>query len=217
MKILHTVESYYPEIGGMPEVVKQLSERLVLLGHQVTVATSKAEKRTSKLINGVIIQEFNLTGNFVEGIHGDTTSYEHFLLNSDFDIITNFAAQQWATDIALPLLSKLKAKKVFVPTGFSGLFQEVWQPYYLQMKTVWMKEYDSNVFLSNDYRDINFARKNGINKNLIIPNGAAADEFLPQSKIDIRKKLGIGSDEFFILHVGSYTGVKGHAEAIRIY
>jgi len=31
MKILHCVESYYPSKGGMQEVVKQLSERLVAL------------------------------------------------------------------------------------------------------------------------------------------------------------------------------------------
>lgn len=216
MKILHTVESYYPEIGGMPEVVKQLSERLVVLGHDVTVATRKTPKRQSTRINGVTIQEFALNGNAVEGISGDTKSYEDFLLSSRFDIITNFAAQQWATDIALPLLPKLNAKKVFVPTGFSGFFWENYKGYYEQMKT-WMKAYDINVFLSNDYRDINFARSNGITKNIIIPNGAGADEFLPPAKIDVRKKLGIGADQFFILHVGSYTGIKGHAEAIRIY
>ncbi|HET6227333.1 MAG TPA: glycosyltransferase family 4 protein [Bacteroidia bacterium] len=216
MKILHTVESYFPEIGGMPEVVKQLSERLHLLGHDVTVATRKTKNRNTSIINGVKIKEFELTGNLVEGIKGDTKPYEDFLLNSDFDIITNFAAQQWATDIALPLLPKLKAKKVFVPTGFSGFFQDAYKNYYEQMKG-WMKAYDVNVFLSNNYRDIDFARKNGISKNTIIPNGASADEFLPTSKMDIRKQLDISKDEFFILHVGSYTGVKGHAEAIRIY
>jgi len=39
MNILHCVESYYPSVGGMQEVVKQLSERLVKLGHAVKVAT----------------------------------------------------------------------------------------------------------------------------------------------------------------------------------
>jgi glycosyltransferase involved in cell wall biosynthesis len=216
MKILHTVESYYPEIGGMPEVVKQLSERLVTLGHEVTVATRATDKRTSKLINGVKIMAFPVNGNAVEGICGDAAAYEHFLLQSDFDILTNFAAQQWATDIALPILSKIKAKKVFVPTGFSGLFWPAYKGYYEQMKT-WMKGYDLNIFLSDNYRDIHFARANDISKNTIIPNGAGANEFLPASKMDIRMKLGIAADEFFILHVGTYTGIKGHAEAIRMY
>jgi L-malate glycosyltransferase len=35
MKILHCVESYYPSIGGMQAVVRQLSERLVKMGHEV--------------------------------------------------------------------------------------------------------------------------------------------------------------------------------------
>lgn len=216
MKILHTVESYFPDIGGMPEVVKQLSERLVSLGHEVTVATRISEKRTSNIINGVVIKDFNISGNQVEGIKGDAHAYELFLKSSNFDIITNFAAQQWATDLALPILPHLKAKKVFVPTGFSGLYQHAYKNYYELMKSR-MKSYDRNIFLSNDYRDINFARQNGISKNTVIPNGAAANEFLTPAQTDIRKQLGIGEDQFFILHVGSYTGVKGHAEAIRIY
>jgi glycosyltransferase involved in cell wall biosynthesis len=216
MKILHTVESYHPEIGGMPEVVKQLSERLALLGHDVTVAARKVSTRSSLQVNGVKIKEFELNGNVVEGIQGDPTPYMEFLIQGDFDIITNFAAQQWATDIALPLLPQLKAKKVFVPTGFSGLFWKEYKGYYEQMKS-WMKAYDLNVFLSNDYRDIHFARENGITRNCIIPNGAGANEFLPPSQMDIRKKLNIPADAFFILHVGTYTGIKGHAEAIRIY
>ena len=44
MKILHTVEFYHPSVGGMQEVVKQLSERLVRLGHNVTVATSQLKE-----------------------------------------------------------------------------------------------------------------------------------------------------------------------------
>ena len=55
MKILHTVEFYHPSIGGMQEVVKQLSERLVLLGHDVTVATTKMSERKESCINGVKI------------------------------------------------------------------------------------------------------------------------------------------------------------------
>jgi glycosyltransferase involved in cell wall biosynthesis len=83
----------------------------------------------------------------------------------------------------------------------------------------WMKKYDMNVFLSNDYRDVNFARKIGVpvKKTVIIPNGAGADEFLDKSKIYIRQRLGIPNDHFLILHVGSHTGVKGHKEAIEIF
>ncbi len=216
MRILHTVESYYPSIGGMQEVVKQLSERLVSLGHEVTVATRKLPERKQNNINGVRVEEFEIVGNVVYGMKGEVEKYREFLLNSKFDIVTNFAAQQWATDIALPILNKIRGKKVSVPTGFSGFYLPEYKSYFENMKT-WMKNYDANVFLSNDYRDINFAKANGITKNHLIPNGAAADEFLPEPKINIRKKLGIKNEEFVILHVGSYTGIKGHIEALKIY
>ncbi len=216
MKILHTVEFYHPSIGGMQEVVKQLSERLVLLGHDVTVATTKISERKESCIKGVKISEFSISGSFVRGLKGDIEKYEKFLIESDFDVIVNFAAQQWATDIALSVLDKIKAKKIFVPTGFSGLYAPEYVEYFKNMKT-WMKQYDMNIFLSDDYRDVNFARENGIEKRVLIPNGAGEDEFLSENNYNIREKLGISTNNFLILHVGSHTGVKGHAEAIKIF
>ena len=216
MKILHTVEFYHPSIGGMQEVVKQLSERLVLLGHDVTVATTKISERKESCIKGVKISEFSISGSFVRGLKGDIEKYEKFLIESDFDVIVNFAAQQWATDIALSVLDKIKAKKIFVPTGFSGLYAPEYVEYFKKMKT-WMKQYDMNIFLSDDYRDVNFARENGIEKRVLIPNGAGEDEFLSENNFNIREKLGISKNDFLILHVGSHTGVKGHAEAIKIF
>ena len=72
MKILHTVEFYHPSVGGMQEVVRQISERLVALGHQVTVATTALPERTEKEINGVKIVEFKISGNAVRGMSGET-------------------------------------------------------------------------------------------------------------------------------------------------
>jgi glycosyltransferase involved in cell wall biosynthesis len=216
MKILHTVEFYFPSVGGMQEVVKQLSERMVKLGHDVTIATTKLAERKDGTINGVKIREFSISGNLAKGFKGDVEEYKKFLLDSDFDIVTNFAAQQWATDVALTVLDGIKAKKVFVPTGFSGLYMKEYKNYFEEMKE-WMRKYDMNIFLSDDYRDVNFAKENNIAKRILIPNGAGEDEFLAETGIDIRKKMGIPENNFLILHVGSHTGVKGHKEAIKIF
>jgi len=86
MKILHTVELYYPSVGGIQEVVKQVSERLVKVGHSVTVATTKLSNRKSKVINGVNIEEFEISGNLVRGINGEEKKYQNYLINSNFDI-----------------------------------------------------------------------------------------------------------------------------------
>lgn len=216
MKIFHCVESYYPAVGGMQEVVKQLSERLVKLGHDVTVLTRFHPDRTFQELNGVKIKTFNVIGNPRNAENSNDQEYVDFLLNNTSDIITFFAAQQWATNLALPILSQIKAKKVSVPTGYSGLYWPEFKDYFEDMKTR-IHGYDMNVYLSNDYRDINFARENNVKHITLIPNGAAADEFLPASKINVRQELGIPDNDFLILLVGSYTGWKGHKEAIELF
>lgn len=219
MRILHTVESYYPSIGGMQEVVRQLSERLAKLGHEVVVA-ARADARRPKdtVINGVRVVSFSISGNLVNGISGGKAidEYQRFLQDPQFDVISNFAAQQWATDLALPLLGKIHAKKVFVPTGFSGFYLPEYQSYFENMKS-WMPQYDMNVFLSEDYRDINFARSIGVERWVVIPNGAGADEFERPVPQGFRQQYHIPAHHRLILHVGSHTGVKGHREAIEIF
>ncbi|MDD2852000.1 MAG: glycosyltransferase family 4 protein [Desulfuromonadaceae bacterium] len=216
MKILHTVEFYHPSVGGMQEVVKQLSERLVRMGHDVTVATTRLPERIDKEYNGVKIVEFAISGNLVRGMRGEIDEYRRFLKESAFEVVSNFAAQQWATDVAITMLDEIPGRKVFIPTGFSGLYLPQFRDYFAAMKG-WLRRYDMNVFLSNKYRDINFARDCGAANIMVIPNGASEDEFIPDSKIDIRAELGITDDSFLVLHVGSHTGLKGHAEALRIF
>jgi glycosyltransferase involved in cell wall biosynthesis len=216
MRILFTVEAYLPARNGMQEVVSQLSERLVRKGYDITIATAAHKERNAGVINGVHIREFNVQGNAVQGYSGDTESYKQYLLQSDFDVVVSFAAQQWATDLALPILKQIKGKKVFVPTGFSGLNLPAYKEYYQQMKS-WLHDYDMNVFLSDTYRDIVFAKHAGVSNLVIIPNGASADEFLQQTEIDIRQALHIPASATLILHVGTFTGAKGQLEALRIF
>jgi glycosyltransferase involved in cell wall biosynthesis len=183
----------------------------------VTVATTDLPERNFKVYNGVKIEEFNIWGSEVTGFSGEVESYKQFLLESNFDIIMNYGAQQWATDLMLPILDKISAKKVIVPCGFSGLYLSKYGKYFEKMKSL-LRQYDSCVYLSNNYRDINFARKYGAAENcIIIPNGAALDEFELKPNIEIRAALNIPKDHFLIMHVGSHTGMKGHKEAIKIF
>lgn len=216
MRILHTVEFYDPSKGGSQEVVKRISEQLVGRGHEVTVATTRSLKRECATINGVMIEEFDIEGNIVRGMVGETGRYQDFLKNSDFDVVMNYGAQQWATDLAMPILDQIPGKKVLVPCGFSALYRPDFSEYFQHLKG-WMRDYDACVFLSNTYRDIEFARQNGIDDGVIIPNGASEEEFGPPPDASFRVEFGIPEDDFLILHVGTHTGAKGHAEAIRIF
>lgn len=216
MKILHTVESYLPQRHGMSEVVSQISEHIVKQGHEVIVATKFDKNRNEDIINGVRVVSFKISGNSVHGIHGEIDNYLDFLRNGDFDVITNFAAQQWATDLCLEILDELKAYKVFVPTGFSALYMRSYADYFEKMAKR-IHSYDMNVFLSNKYKDIDFARKNGVKKFVIIPNGASAKEFDRPIGTSLKDSLNIGKETKVIIHVGSYTSLKGHDEALEIF
>ena len=109
------MEQYPPAIGGMSEVVKQLSTYMAKFGHDITVATTHHPDRKSNVIDGVKVESFQIAGNAVGGMRGECQRYQEFLLNGDFDIIVNFAAQQWATDLMLPLLNQIRAKKFLCP------------------------------------------------------------------------------------------------------
>lgn len=200
----------------MQEVVRQLSERLVLAGHDVTVATTFLPERSESLLRGVRVMPFRIRGNWAIGCAGETERYREFLVESDFDIITDFAAQQWTTDLALDLFDRIRAPKVFVPTGFSKLGAPRYREYYRLMPR-WMRQYGMNVFHSQRYRDIQFARASGVDRWTVIPNGAARDEFAPRAGPDIRRMLGIPGRHLLVLHVGAHTGTKGHRAAIEIF
>jgi len=214
MKILHTVEYYYPSVGGAQEVVRQISERLVRKGHGVTVATKKLNGREFSSLNHVQIVEFAISGNTVRSINGDSKKYQDFLRTGKFDVMMNYAAQQWTADLAFPILEELPYKKVFVPCGFSALYRKEYADYFRKMPK-WLRGYDQLVFASNDYRDIQFSQNHGIANYSIIPNGAGEDEF-SNNTLDFREQYGIG-DRFMILTVGSHTGKKGHSLVHRAF
>ncbi len=216
MRILHCVESYHPSIGGMQYVARMLSERLARRGHDVTVATAHHPERTETSLGGVRVVPFRVSGNLVRGLRGDVDGYRAFLERGGFDVVTLFAAQQWATDVALETLPAIRSKVVFVPTGFSSLFDPAYASYFERMAG-WLRAIHANVFLSESYRDVDFARKHGATNIHLIPNGASEEEFRERSPIDLRAKLGIPPGDLLLLHVGSFTGLKGQPEAIRIF
>lgn len=211
MRILHTVEFYAPSTGGAQTVVQQISERLVRRGHDLTVATSMVSERRSTELHGVRIAEFPISGNAVRGFSGDVEQYQAFVRSGNFDVMMNYAAQQWTFDALASTLAGLSSKKVLVPCGFSGLYWKQYHAYYQTLPDV-LRQYDALVFLSTDYRDVNFARQHGINRWTVIPNGAAADEFDAKT-IDFRTVYGVQT-RWMLLTVGSHAGTKGHRLAI---
>lgn len=221
MRLLFCSEQYPPYKGGMSEVVWQLTQHLRRLGHSVTVVT-KSACRNSNDENGYGVVEFDIAGNLVLGIGGECEKFRSYLKDGEFDIVCFFAAQQWSTDLALEILAEVRGKKVFIPTGFSGLYTPAYAEYYSRMK-LWIKNFDRVVLLSSSYRDAEFLRANNFDRTVVIPNGASIKEFglSDEERLACRKefraRLGIPEHELLMLHVGSFTGLKGQDDAIRIF
>jgi glycosyltransferase involved in cell wall biosynthesis len=218
MKVLLCSEFYAPSRGGVQQVTRSIGEYLAAKGHDVTVATSRLPGRDGKAINGVGVEEFDVSGNSVSGFSdgAEVARYQQFLLDFPADAVLVNAALQWTHDAALPVLDKMRARKVLIPCGFSQLHSRRYRDYFRSLATM-LGAWDHLVFHAAQYRDIDFARKLGLTRFSIIPNGADPDEFDVLPDAGFRASLGIGPEDFLFLTVGSPVGVKGHAELAEAF
>lgn len=224
MKVLHAVESYYPSVSGAPEVVRHLSERMVRLDHDVTVATRKLPDRKSLMHNGVKIVEFDVKPtsdagmSIVTGLAGETKKYQKYLRNNKFDVVMTYATQQWTTDLMFEVLNDISAKKVLVPCGYSAMYDLQYKDYFKKLPEH-LRKFDATVYLSNTYRDIAFARKHSLKNIYVIPNGANEKIFnerlSAKRKKELKKKHGIRG--LMLMTIANYTGEKGHEELLCIF
>jgi len=216
MKILFCCEFYAPSVGGVQEVMRQLAERLVVRGHSVTVATTAISGRRFKDLNGVHIQEFSISGNLVRGMKGDLDGYRRFVTAGSYDVVMIKAAQQWTFDALWPVLSMIAGGKVFIPCGFSCLFEPDYVNYFRELPTI-LRQFDHLIFYASEYRDIRFARQHGLPHYSIIPNGASEVEFSVTPDSSFRQRYGLCEEDFLFLTVGSPARMKGHYEIAEAF
>lgn len=211
MKLLFCCEYYHPSRGGVQEVMRQIAERMVVRGHDVTVATTRMDERDFTEWNGVKIEEFDCSGNAVRGMLGELDRYRAYLKKFSGDAIMIKAAQQWTFDAAVAVLDDIPARKVFIPCGFSGLFEPSYKAYFKEMPEA-LGKCDLLIFYAEDYRDINMAKEHGIEQLTVLPNGASDIEFAVERDPTFRSRHGIPEDDLVVLTVGTPINAKGHTE-----
>ena len=88
MRILMINKYYHPRIGGVETLVRTLSEKYVVQGHQVTVLALDQERSADEMINGVRVVRFSRGTIGRTGFHPRVWD---FLMNADvaksFDIV----------------------------------------------------------------------------------------------------------------------------------
>nr|WP_275945412.1 glycosyltransferase family 4 protein [Bradyrhizobium sp. IC3123] len=216
MRLLLCCESYPPHRGGVQEVMRQIAERMAARGHDVTVATSMHPDRRSKVVNGVRIRAFVAGGKSVYGLSGEIEAYREFVRTFPMDAILIMAAQQWSFDALWPVLDDIKARKVFIPCGFSGLYEPDFADYFRALPDI-LRKFDHLVFNAERYRDIDFVRRIGLTNFTVLPNGISEADFEREADPEFRQRMAIPEDAFLFLTVGNPIEAKGHRDVVEAF
>src|SRR5437588_334726 len=151
MRLIVTVERYAPAIGGAERVAQRVSEGLAARGHEVHVVTSGAPP--SQSLGGVSVHRLPLGGNEVQGIRGDAGAVRALIERLEPDLVFNYAAQSWPTDLCADLLAEPgRPRMVLAPCGFSGLHNRRYEAYFAAMPQR-LRAYDGLILHSAVYQD----------------------------------------------------------------
>jgi glycosyltransferase involved in cell wall biosynthesis len=214
VRVLHTTEFYDPHAGGNL-AIQRVSEELVRRGHTVTVATTSLRERTVAEIAGVRIEPFRVRGSLVKGIGGEHERYQQFLLDGEFDVVTNFFADIWTTDLAFEVLDRIRGAKVLATPCLSKLERPTHRDYFYRVYLDALAGYDRIIYLSAANKDKRFGDEHGFGeKASIIPNGAGK-EFL-SAPAGFKQAFGIQTPLMFLTVANHYLA-KGHAFVIEAF
>jgi glycosyltransferase involved in cell wall biosynthesis len=203
LRVLATVERYAPAIGGAERVVQRVAEGLAARGHELHVLTGGTREET--VHNGVRVHRVAVSGNEARGIEGDRAAVLDTVARVAPDLVFNYAAQTWATDCCFALLQRERRPRMaLAPCGFSGLGKRRYRSYFEAMPAR-LRQYDVLILHSAVYQDWRFAAAAGVERIVIVPNGA--DPPAPR-----RRVAGEGRGERLAVTVGSHVLSKGHAQ-----
>ena len=191
MKIMFTVASYYPSIGGVQKVTQNVAEELARRGNDVTVLVSnnKCEKKLSSL-NGVKIIYWDLY-TYKDRIIGDKKSYIEFIKKQSnlIDVLINVSVHSALTDVLLPHTHEIKCKTILYLHGIydfswsqkdkstpirivSKLYYNIRRRLFYRKLYRYAKNYSMIIHLSENDMSLKYMKDHGIKQNVVIHNGA---------------------------------------------
>jgi glycosyltransferase involved in cell wall biosynthesis len=209
MLVLHTAHSYPPDVSGVAEVVRQVSERLVGRGHEVHVATrARPGYSVQQRLRGVNVHRFELSGNWVLGLSGDVAGYRTFARSRPWDVVAFHCAQSCTTDALLEVFKDLSGRKVFVGHGLSQYGSAGYAAYY-ELLARNLAAFDGLVALSNLLEESELCRMYGLNAPVAIPNGVDLAEWTRET-CGLRCRWNVGPRPWLV-SISNHSPVKGHA------
>ena len=239
MKIIFLSENYFPNVSGVPVVVRYLAEGLRAKGYDVAVATqSFRDEPLQDEIGGVKLFRFKMYKDWKHAYVGDTKRFVDFVIDYKADVNILECTQCITTDLLLPNLSELTGKRLFHVHGISGLVKGT-KPFALKsdlkhtigntfnwinskiyfgktLKKV-MPLFDATMCLSEIDDGIDYLRKYG-RKNYILDN-AADNMFFDEEYCsrDVLQKYAPLQNDSFMMSCANYTFIKNQMDIIEQY
>lgn len=227
MKILITVKTYWPEVNGVQNVTQYQAEGLAKKGHEVIVLTSdyRGKYSSSEVHNGVTIYRLPIYDKNTFH-YGNKKDFQKKVLEivSDCDAMFNVCLQGWAADWVLPILSKIKCRKVLMNHSMHDF---VWRKsdfrtlkdfakkafknikYGFFYRAYWKKImlYDSIAFSHEKDYAFEYFKKHGYKNGCVLYN-AVDDSFF-----DLR---GVQKGQI-VINVGSFNDRKNQLKTLELF
>lgn len=226
MKILVTVNTYYPKLDGVQAVTDYLTTGLVQKGHEITVVTTMSPGLPAEEIyKGIRIIRVNIYTRYA-CYYGDKNAYRKLILEltKQNDVMINVCTQQALTDLLFPILDEIPCKKVLHIHGINDFkwrksdfvdlkhfVYKIWKNFrwwkLYQFNADAIKKYDAVLQLHRfDPGYIFFKKKYGI-KSYILEN-ACDEQFGDLSKINKEK---------YCICIANYTIRKNQAFLLKAF
>jgi glycosyltransferase involved in cell wall biosynthesis len=219
LRILHLCPFFYPVLGGLEKVVRQLATAMVTRGHRVTVFTSNLTrtwrtKSPAEEIDGVEVCRFPVwfrLGGFASvwpGFCGE-------LRRREFDVIHAHSYRHPHCDLASLGILRRQAKFVLQPhwpghpKGVVG--NTLVNVYDSALGRRLLRASDLVLALTRDEAD--WLRERGARNIKVMPNGLDQKFFAARDGLDFRRRHGI--DGFAVLSVGRIDYMKGFHFVIK--
>lgn len=207
MRILQTANTYAPALDGVAEVVRHISQGLVLRGHEVHVATHTFPSQPAKsLVNGVHVHRFCVHGNWSTGMTGSIREYREFVSSGKWDLVVHHCLQAWPTDAVLDMIPTFPWPTLLVTHGL-GTNNPVFAEYYRFIPSV-MPDFAAWVTISALSEEFAFAKRNGLATPNVIQNGVDLQEW-SKPILGLRKSWNANGRPWLV-NVSNHSRQKGH-------
>ena len=210
MKIAQICPRYFPDIGGVETHVKEISERLIKLGHQVDVITTDPTGQWDKeeVINGVKVIRFKAFA--PSNAYYFSPQIYFYLKQNKYDVI--HAHSYHAFPALFAALGADQKRFVFTPhyhkTGHTFFRNLLHKPYRFFGNIIFSKA-DLVICVSDYERKLVESDFNIAGKTLKIPNGIDLQEFKNLKNLGkYSKKAQKGKNLLYVGRLEEYKGVQ---------